>query len=139
MRLGDKHREGYARLALEGPTHEVACMDCKQPVTITAFGWEMAKVASRALANRGEAPLANDEMARCKACVVAWNERMNEREQEISRRIGQLFKLAKEGQSPPASAWDWLRKNGYHEDVKTLNAILDRKRNEKPGKGRRDV
>jgi hypothetical protein len=139
VKLGDKTRTGYERFGGVGGERPVVCIDCGKPTTISEFGWELARLASKALVGRGEVPLANNEMTRCQPCAAAWHERENERAQEISRRIGRLFALAKQGQSPPPSAWDWLRKNGYHEDVKALNAILDRKRNEKPGKGRRDV
>ena len=52
----------------------VACIDCAAPTPVTAFGWEMARIASEMLLRAGEQALGNDEITRCPECHRAHQE-----------------------------------------------------------------
>lgn len=69
--------------AAAGPERTVECIDCRQPVGLSAFAWQFAKQASEILLQRGEKHLANHEMTRCPPCVEAWQAEMGRRYQHF--------------------------------------------------------
>lgn len=123
--IGSKKRTGYGRAMPEdeGPARDVQCCDCSAPMQVSAFVWELAKLASSALTNRGQHPLGNDEITRCKACVPAWEARMLARSIELEDKIGRLYALAKTTGGYPSEAKRWLLDHGHFGDVRQLNDI----------------
>lgn len=57
----------------------VPCIDCRTPVELAPSVFESVKAYSQTLSSRGEYPLAEDEIARCHACYVRWQEILRER------------------------------------------------------------
>lgn len=128
MIVGDKRRTGYGRIGDEtdGPMRDVACVNCGTPLQVTTFVWELAKLASSALTNRGEVPLGNDEITRCKPCGLDWGERTRAKELELEAAIGRLYTAAKLTGAYPSEGRKWLLAHGLFRDVHELDARCKR-------------
>ena len=70
---GDRHKTLFGDTST--PPRKVPCSDCGKSVVLPGIAWDLSVVASKYLLARGEKPLANNELTRCKPCGKKWHAR----------------------------------------------------------------
>ena len=117
------------------PARDVPCMGCGEPVELSGFAWDFAKQASRVLLDRGEQPLRNDEMTRCRPCADRWTAERAAKFGELCDRVAHAQREANQRGLVDYPLVDWLRKRGMTGWVEGIETGAARK-NEGGTKGK---
>lgn len=112
------------------PAREVPCMDCGEPVGITAEVLDGMREFNRELTRRGEAPLTTSDVARCPACGAAFRKAAGDKANEISARLSAAMSALRNGCDPGSARNHRAYIERFHpKPVEVLRAI---ERNRKP-------
>lgn len=125
---------GYQRAlgSEEEPQIAVPCRRCGKPVEISQWVVAMASGWSAMLTKRGEEPLRQEELTLCSDCAVVNDEQRDHATDREFRERDERWRRSLEAGEIGRFDRDWLHRRGFHEDVRSLEEVLRKRKEAKP-------
>lgn len=114
-------------------TYPCRATGCKNGVAVTQGALDARDAFNRILAARGEAPIADNEVAFCDRCARLYEQKRAEHAEKVREAIAKFVIELRDPTTPPqriAVAEDYIAKRAN--DGKTLVRLLAKERNTQP-------